>query len=391
MLALRPGREVSMTAGVLEGKCIVLGVTGSIAATEVVRLSHELRREGAIVQGVMSQAACGILSPDALTYATGRETITRCTGMVEHVEYCGVGGKADLFLVAPCTANSIGKIACGIDDTPVTTFATTAVGRGIPVLIAPAMHESMYRHPAVIDNLETLRRWGIDIIPPRIDEGRAKIAGIEEIVLHVKRALGGMGLTGKKVLITSGACRESVDDVRVLTTRSTGMMGRALALEAFRLGANVTVVHRDRFPCVTNINVSSAGEMRGAVLSECASGNVDYYLSAAAISDFAPDPVKGKIPSGKPVTMNLNPLPKLITQVCRKGKDNPVIVAFKMGGDGEKQARSMINEGVRMVVINSPDVMGSPGGNFTLLTSEDRKELRCTKDELAGELWKRLL
>ncbi|MEI6292660.1 MAG: bifunctional phosphopantothenoylcysteine decarboxylase/phosphopantothenate--cysteine ligase CoaBC, partial [Methanomicrobiales archaeon] len=83
--------------------------------------------------------------------------------------------------------------------------------------------------------------------------------------------------------------------------------------------------------------------------------------------------------------------PKLITQVCRKGKDNPVIVAFKMGGDGEKQARSMINEGVRMVVINSPDVMGSPGGNFTLLTSEDRKELRCTKDELAGELWKRLL
>ncbi|MEI6294061.1 MAG: bifunctional phosphopantothenoylcysteine decarboxylase/phosphopantothenate--cysteine ligase CoaBC, partial [Methanomicrobiales archaeon] len=293
-----------MTAGVLEGKCIVLGVTGSIAATEVVRLSHELRREGAIVQGVMSQAACGILSPDALTYATGRETITRCTGMVEHVEYCGVGGKADLFLVAPCTANSIGKIACGIDDTPVTTFATTAVGRGIPVLIAPAMHESMYRHPAVIDNLETLRRWGIDIIPPRIDEGRAKIAGIEEIVLHVKRALGGMGLTGKKVLITSGACRESVDDVRVLTTRSTGMMGRALALEAFRLGANVTVVHRDRFPCVTNINVSSAGEMRGAVLSECASGNVDYYLSAAAISDFAPDPVKGKIPSGKPVTMN---------------------------------------------------------------------------------------
>ena len=82
-----------MTQGVLKGKCIVLGVTGSIAATEVVRLCHQLRREGAVVQGVMSQAACGILSPDALTYATGRETITRCSGMVEHVEYCGEGGK----------------------------------------------------------------------------------------------------------------------------------------------------------------------------------------------------------------------------------------------------------------------------------------------------------
>ncbi len=88
-----------MRKGVLNGKCIVLGVTGSIAATEMVRLCHEFRREGAAVQVVMSQAACGILNPDALTYATGRETITRCTGMVEHVEYCGEGGRADLFLI----------------------------------------------------------------------------------------------------------------------------------------------------------------------------------------------------------------------------------------------------------------------------------------------------
>jgi phosphopantothenoylcysteine decarboxylase / phosphopantothenate---cysteine ligase len=380
-----------MTDGVLKGKCIVLGVTGSIAATEVVRLSHELRREGAIVQGVMSPAACGIISPDSLTYATGRETITRCTGMVEHVEYCGEGGKADLFLVAPCTANTIGKVACGIDDTPVTTFATTAIGRGIPVVIAPAMHESMYRHPAVIENLDRIRRWKIDIIPPRIEEGRAKIAGTEEIVLHVKRALGGKALEGKKVLITSGACREPVDDVRVLTTRSTGRMGRELALEAFRLGADVTVVHQDRFPCVTNITISTADEMREAVLKECALGTVDYYLSAAAISDFAPEQAEGKIASGKPVTLQLNPLPKLLPQVCVNGKPGPVTVAFKMGRDGETQARSMINEGVTMVIINTPDVMASAGGDFTLLFPDKKIELRCTKEELAGEVWKRLL
>ena len=306
-----------MKKGVLKGKCIVLGVTGSIAATEVVRLCHELRREGAVVQGVMSQAACGIISPDALTYATGRETITRCTGMVEHVEYCGEGGKADLYLIAPCTANTIGKIACGIDDTPVTTFATTAIGRGIPVVIAPAMHESMYRHPAVKDNLEMLTRWGLDVIPPRIEEGRAKIAGTDVIVLHAKRALAAKPLAGKHVLISSGACREPVDDVRVLTTRSTGMMGRALALEAFRLGAEVTVVHRDHFPCVKNITISTADEMRAAVLNECAKGTVDYYVSAAAISDFAPEPYDGKIQSGKPVTLHLTPLPKLLREVCR--------------------------------------------------------------------------
>ena len=380
-----------MIQGVLTGKCIVLGVTGSIAATEVVRLSHQLRREGAVVQGVMSPAACGILSPDALTYATGRETITRCTGMVEHVEYCGEGGIADLFLVAPCTANTIGKIACGIDDTPVTTFATTAVGRGIPVVIAPAMHESMYRHPAVKENLERLMRWGIDIIPPRIEEGRAKIAGNEAIVLYVKRALGGKPLAGKHVLITSGACRDPVEDVRVLTTRSTGMMGRALALEAFRLGADVAVVHRDRFPCIRNISISTADEMMAAVLNECATGTVDYYLSAAAISDFAPDQVAGKIPSGKPVTLQLRTLPKLLPQVCKNMKERPVTVAFKMGKDGEAQAGSMLKEGAKLVVINSPDMMESAGGDFVLLSGENREELRCTKEELAGELWKRLL
>ena len=380
-----------MTQGMLKGKCIVLGVTGSIAATDVVRLCHQLRREGAVVQCVMSPAACGIISPDALTYATGRDTITRCTGMVEHVEYCGEGGKADLFLVVPCTANTIGKIACGIDDTPVTTFATTAIGRGIPVVIAPAMHESMYRHPAVNENLDRLTRWGIEIIPPRIEEGRAKIAGIEEIVLHAKRALGGKLLAGKHVLVTSGACREPVDDVRVLTTRSTGMMGRALALEAFLLGADVTVVHNGQFPCIRNIFVSTADEMRAAVLNECATGVVDYYLSAAAISDFAPVRVDGKIPSGKPVTLHLNPLPKLLGQVCKEGKEEPVTVAFKMGGDGEAQARSMLDGGARMVVVNSPDVMGSAGGEFVFLSRDKREEVRCTKEELAGELWKRLL
>jgi phosphopantothenoylcysteine decarboxylase / phosphopantothenate---cysteine ligase len=179
-----------MIPGALKGKCIVLGVTGSIAATEVIRLCHQIRREGAVVQGVMTPAACGIINPDALTYAAGRETITRCSGMVEHVEFCGEGGKADLLLVAPCTANTIGKIASGIDDTPVTTFVTTAVGSGIPVVIAPAMHESMYHHPAVKENLDRLVNWGIDIIPPRVEEGRAKIAGIEEILIYTKRALG---------------------------------------------------------------------------------------------------------------------------------------------------------------------------------------------------------
>ena len=142
----------------LAGKQIVIAVTGSIAAVDVVKLIHALRRRGAVVQGVMSGAAAGIISPEAVTYASGKPVITRISGMVEHVAYCGDGGSADLLVIAPCTANTIGKIACGIDDTPVTTFATTAIGSGIPVLVVPAMHDSMYRHPAVCANLERLRK-----------------------------------------------------------------------------------------------------------------------------------------------------------------------------------------------------------------------------------------
>jgi len=373
--------------GKLEGKTIVLGVTGSIAAVETVRLAHELRRRGAVVQAVMTAAACGIVHPDALTYATGREAIVRCTGMVEHVLYCGEGGQADLLLVAPCTANTIGKIACGIDDTPVTTFATTALGRGMPVVVAPAMHESMYRHQGVAANLDRLRAWGIDIVPPRIEEGRAKIAGIEEIVLHAERALSGRPLTGKRVLITSGACAEAVDDVRVLTTRSTGQMGRALALEAFRLGAEVTVVHAGRFPCVRNVHAETAGEMMEAVLQEAPAA--DIYISAAAISDFLPERAEGKIPSGAGRTIRLEPLPKVLDAVL--GVFAGTAVAFKLGWDEEARARSMLASGVAMVVTNAPPTMGAPGGDFVMMTEERSEQVSGTKEEVAAAIWSALL
>ena len=182
--------------------------------------------------------------------------------MVEHVLWCGEDGQADLLLVAPCTANTVGKIACGIDDTPVTTFATTALGSGIPVVVVPAMHETMYRHRAVAENLYRLEALGVTVVPPRIEEGRAKIAETEVIALEAERAVNEQPLAGRRVLVTSGPCRETVDDVRVSTTRSSGRMGRALALEAYRRGAEVTVVHADHFPCVRNVWASSGAGLR---------------------------------------------------------------------------------------------------------------------------------
>jgi len=378
------------TVQTLDGKQIVVAVTGSIAAVEVVRLIHSLRRHGALVQAVMSEAATGIISPESLAYASGRPVITRISGLVEHVTFCGDGGSADLLLIAPCTANTIGKIACGIDDTPVTTFATTALGSALPVLIVPAMHHSMYRHPAVRENLERLRTWQIQVIDPRIEEGKAKIAEIETIVLWCERMILGQPLAGRRVLITSGPCREYVDDVRVLTTRSSGRMGYALALEAFRLGADVTVIHNDEFPCVTNVRVDTAADMRDAVLRCFSEGKgADIYISAAAISDFAPRRFKGKIPSGKKISLVLEPLPKLLDEVIRKWA--PITVAFKLGTTPEKQSKQMLENGVTAVLMNPPGTMGSRDGDYTLLTAKGCRKIMGDKDKIAHLFWNEMI
>ena len=388
-MAYSAGRDAFVTGKTLEGKVIALCVTGSIAAVEVVGLAHALRRRGAGVQAVMTEAAARIIHPDAVTYATGRPAVTGITGMVEHVDFCGEGGKADLLLIAPCTANTLAKIALGIDDTPVTTFATTAIGRGMPVIVAPAMHGSMYRHPAMAGHMKTLRGWGIEVIEPRIEEGKAKLASPETIVLLAERSLLGKLLGGKRVVVTSGPCAEAVDDVRILTTRSTGQMGREMALQAYRLGADVTVVHKGILPCVRNIQAGSAGEMREAVHRIFRTEGADIYVSAAAISDFSPRRVKGKIRSGAPVTLDLEPLPKLLEEVC--ASYHPVTIAFKLGRDEEEAARALLDRGVQVVVVNAPEAMGASEAVVTILSGDGSRTAQGSKEEVAAAVWTALL
>jgi len=380
-----------MTVQTLAGKEIVVGVTGSIAAVETIKLIHALRRKGATVRPVMSAAAQGIVHPDALTYASGNETITRLSGLVEHVTLCGDGGSASLLLIAPCTANTIGKIACGIDDTPVTTCATTALGSGMPVIVVPAMHYSMYRHPAVVENIRTLKSWGVAVAEPRIEEGKAKIATTDEIVLMCERAILGKPLAGKRVLITSGPCREPVDDVRVLTTRSSGQMGREIALEAYRLGADVTIVHNGNVPLVENTGSKTAAGMSRAVSTYLKKTLPDFYIGAAAVSDFAPKKITGKIPSGKPVTLDLRPLPKLLDSVLTHKEIR--VIAFKIGRNPLSEAQALIERGAWMVMTNTPESMGTPDGSYRIVTAKDKtgKPVVGTKEEIASALWHEIL
>jgi phosphopantothenoylcysteine decarboxylase/phosphopantothenate--cysteine ligase len=341
----------------LSGKRIVVGVTGSIAAVRVVDLIRDLIRRGAEVHCTMSKAAQQILHPYALEYATTHPVITEITGRVEHVEFCGVGGKADLFLVAPATANTIGKMACGIDDTPVTTFATTALGSNKPVAVVPAMHEAMYRHPAVLRNLEALRKMGVILIDPRMEEGKAKIADNLQVVREVERLLGPGDLQGKRILITSGSNAEVVDPIRILTNRASGKTGIALAMEARRRGAEVTLVHRflQDLP-VRQVYAESAAAMLDAVLAELKLG-CDALISAAAVADYTLDANADKIKSGQDLVLQLKPTKKIIKTV-REAYPDIKIVGFKAetnASDEELLARaeeSMRGAKLDLVVAN---------------------------------------
>jgi len=314
----------------LLGKKVVLAVTGSIASIKTIELARELIRYGADVYAVMSPSAMEIVHPYTLHYATGHEVITKLMGKIEHVEFLGMEGSADLFLVAPCTANTLGKIASAIGDTTVTTFAITAFGSNIPMILVPSMHETMYNHPILQEQVEKLKKLGVTIVGPKFEEGKAKFAEIDDIVLAVEHRLSEKSLVGKRVLITSGATAESLDPIRIITNRSSGKTGVELAKECFRQGAEVTIIHNRRLDImgIDEIQVESAADMRAACLKELEKG-YDVMISAAAIADYTCEPSSLKIASGKDeLSIILKPTTKLIEEVRSKFPEL-FIVGFK--------------------------------------------------------------
>ncbi|MFC6836231.1 bifunctional phosphopantothenoylcysteine decarboxylase/phosphopantothenate--cysteine ligase CoaBC [Halomarina ordinaria] len=381
----------------LEGVNVALGVTGSIAAVKTVELAHELRREGAAVRAVMTDSARGIVHPWSLEYATGNPVVTEITGRVEHVELCGREGWADVLLVAPATANTVGKVAAAVDDSTVTTCATTALGAGVPVVVAPAMHEPMYDHPGVLDAIDRVREWDVAFVDPRVEEGKAKIATEEAICLETARAAGDRPLDGRHVVVTSGATSERIDPVRTLTNRSSGRMGRAVARACYAAGAAVTVVHDGPdLPYATVERVESAAEMTAACVDACA--DADALVSAAAISDYTVAPSDEKLRSGEDLHLDLQPTPKLIDTV-RETHPDLAIVGFKLETADDDAALVAAARGplertdLAFVVANDANVMGADDTRALLVRAERADAFVGTKaelgrrvaEELAGE------
>lgn len=337
-MTYHPSKDIVGTKGSeLRGKKIVLCITGSVAAVRSSEVARELMRHGAEVFAVMSPMAQKIVHPYLLEWATGNPVVTELTGKIEHVALTGeCRKKADLVLVAPATANTISKIACGIDDTTVTSVVSTAFGSETPIIVVPAMHESMYHHPVLIENIKKLESLGVDFVGPRIEEGKAKIAETEEILgtvfrkLEVKKELKGIN-----VLVTGGPTVEYIDPVRVITNKSSGKMGVAIAEEALARGAQVTLIYGLGIAVPPKnaklISVETTEEMHKAVVSELKSQKYDIVIATAAPADWKLEkPFQRKVPTRTvpKLILKLKPTQKIIKTVKKISPDT-FLVPFR--------------------------------------------------------------
>jgi phosphopantothenoylcysteine decarboxylase/phosphopantothenate--cysteine ligase, prokaryotic len=344
---------------------------------------------------VTTSAAEGIIHPWALEFATENPVVTEITGNVEHVDLCGVDGWADVLLIAPGTANTVGKIAAAIDDTPVTTCATTALGAGLPVVFVPAMHQPMYEHPGVLESIERIESWGVAFVEPRIEEGKAKIATEQRVVTELARATSDDPLDGESVVVTSGATTESVDPIRTLSNRASGRTGRAVARACYARGAEVVLVHNGPdLSWATVEQVESAAEMLDATLPHAE--EADALVSAAAISDYTVETAPEKLRSGhEEMTLSLRPTAKLLDTVRTEFPDLPM-VGFKAetGGDDtaihERARRVQQRTDLAFVVGNNATVMGETDTRALLVDGDQREVITGSKADLGARVADRL-
>jgi phosphopantothenoylcysteine decarboxylase/phosphopantothenate--cysteine ligase len=281
---------------VLSGRRIILGVTGSIAAYKAADLASKLTQAGAQVDVILSGAAEKFITPLTFQSVTGRRAYVDgdLWGNEAHVLHVGLGHTVDLVIVAPCTANTMAKLAHGIADSLLTV---TTLAASCPLIIAPAMDGGMFDHPATQENLETLRKRAAWIVGPAEGHLASGLTGpgrmVEplEILGHARLALGHAGLlAGKKVVVTAGGTQEPLDPVRVITNRSSGKQGYALAQAALDAGASVTLITTPTAltpPVGARVlDVETAKQMLDCVLTEAA--QIDALIMAAAVADFRP-------------------------------------------------------------------------------------------------------
>ncbi|MEM1939406.1 MAG: bifunctional phosphopantothenoylcysteine decarboxylase/phosphopantothenate--cysteine ligase CoaBC [Acidilobaceae archaeon] len=356
----------------LEGMSIILGLTGSVAAYKAVDTARWLIRRGAKVIPVMTTEATKYVGPILLHWATGFKPIVELTGETEHV---GLVRVSDSILVAPATLSTMSKIAYGIADNPVALVAISALGYGKKVIIAPAMHESLYEVNQYKKVAGTLEEIGAKIIPPLIEEGVAKYPD-PELVARVAAAhtSRGIDMKGLRALVTAGPTREWIDNVRFISNPSSGKMGLEVAVEAWSRGAIVDLVYGhiaiEPPHFINKYKVDTTIDMAETIAKLTEKNEYDVIVAAAAPVDFTPsEKYEGKIKSGLEITLNLKPTVKVLESI--RGKPRALIAfAAEHTLDEEKLYKAAVEKLVRYkanIVIANP--VGFPGTGFEYETN----------------------
>lgn len=368
----------------LKGRRIILGVSGGIAVYKAVELLRLLQKEGAEVRVVMTKSATRFVSP--LTFST-LARYPALFSMFSHpqkfeIEHISLADFAELLLIAPATANIIGKIASGIADDLLTT---TVISVNCPVVLAPAMHSQMWNNAIVQRNIRKLLDCGFHIIEPEEGElasgsvGKGRLASLEKIVGYVKDIFKtSSSLKGVKILITAGPTREYIDPVRFISNPSTGLMGFTIAEEAVKRGAEVTLISGPTHLAPPRgcdfLRVTSAREMLSAVLERFE--EVDCVIATAAVSDYAPEiKAEQKIKkANKGLTLHLVPTPDILEELGRR-KGRKVLIGFAAETESliENALRKMEKKNLDLIVGNIVSQEGYGFGSEKLIASLVRK------------------
>ena len=363
----------------MNGKNVVLGITGGIAAYRAAQIAREMTKRGAHVYCILTRNATNFITQQTMETLTGNPAVVDMFARPDkwEVEHIALAKRADVFLVAPASANFIGKVASGVADDMLTT---TVMATRAPLLIAPAMNSNMYENPVAQRNMQTLKTLlRAQFIEPKVgllacnDVGKGHIADDETILEAVERALTPGDLTGKKVLVTAGPTREALDPVRFLTNRSSGRMGYALAEAAARRGAEVTLVSGPvALECPTGVRrefVESTQDLYCAMERLCR--EQDVIIQAAAPADYRPAHIAGqkiKKADGEAMELKLVENPDVAAMVGSKKRPGQVLVAFAAETQNlsENAAKKLNKKNVDFIVGND---VTRPGAGFDVDTN----------------------
>jgi phosphopantothenoylcysteine decarboxylase/phosphopantothenate--cysteine ligase len=386
---------------ILSGKRIVLGVSGGIAAYKAVDVCRRLVDAGAFVSPVLTENATRFVGAVTFSALASEPVRTSLWHEPEPIPHTRLGQGADLIIVAPATARILGKYTAGISDDLLTA---TLLATRAPVLVCPAMHTEMWEHPAVQDNLEVLRRRGVHILEPAVgrlaggDVGAGRLADPADIVAAAERVLSPQDLAGLRVLVSAGGTREAIDTVRVVTNRSSGKQGYALAEVAAARGAQVTLVSTVDRPAphgVEVVPVASAADMEQAIVPR--QDEFDVIVMAAAIADFRPkDPADRKIKKEDGLSeIVLEPTHDFLVDLGQRKPTGQVLVGFAAETSGlrENAAGKLRRKNLDLIVGND---VSAPGVGFEHDTNEvillfaggEQQDVPLTdKRQVAAAVW----